>query len=208
LIHPDIHKKQADIGVALKQRQSVVPVVGVEHCQAEFDEHVDSGRRGTWDCPPQPAQVPSRSLTPAPQEHSGLAAPGCLNRGSPPRTGTMEGCRLPNPQQTRLTPAAVPFAVSTVAVAMSACLPRRRSPAGRTGSRGAKLAAGAWPKYPTRAIFAATPSTVATASMNDVAARALPRVSPGLSHARSCPHIAERMRPAYPCGFETLRTSV
>jgi hypothetical protein len=32
--------------VALKQRQSVVPVVGVEHCEAEFNEHVDSGGAG------------------------------------------------------------------------------------------------------------------------------------------------------------------
>src|SRR4029079_8618509 len=55
--------------------------------------------------------------------------------------------------------------LSDIAVAMSACLPGRRSPAGRTGSRGAKLAAGAWGKKPTGAIFAlscATPSSART----------------------------------------------
>src|SRR5829696_2478428 len=84
--HPDVHKKQADLGLALKQRQSVVPVVGVEHCEAEIDEHVDSStdafaitnsRRG-----PSARRCPYPRLAPEPG-----------SRKSP-------WCRLPGPQQT------------------------------------------------------------------------------------------------------------
>src|SRR5215207_3494805 len=52
--------------------------------------------------------MPPPSLTPAPQEHSGLAPALSLTAARHPEPGSREGrwCRLPGPQRTRLTPAA------------------------------------------------------------------------------------------------------